>query len=114
MEKRYAGGWCGLHVTQHQKNEPDNQSPNYKLDIHIYDAAQHEIGSVIGADAPEGKGVGITSQLPYVLILTTGAVDSDPVTFDYAGAHWTSSDGSHCGFGSYDSGKREGDCGFAC
>lgn len=114
VQKRYAAGWCGVHVTQHQKNEPDNPSGNYKLDIQIKDAGGAQIGGVGGADAPTNQGVGVTSQLPAVLIVTTGAVDDDSVLFDYNGAHWGSNDQAHCSFGRYDSGKREGDCGFTC
>lgn len=116
VTRRYATGWCGVHVVQYQKNEPPdvNPSPNYALDVIIYDAAQAEIGRVSKVDAPGGQGVDVTSQLPYVLILTTGNVDSDPVAFAYAGQSWTSDDGSHCKFGGYDSGKRQGDCGFTC
>ena len=102
-------------MTQHQKNEPDNPSGNYKLDIQIKDAGGAPIGGVGGADAPTNQGVGVTSQLPAVLIVTTGAVDDDAVLFDYNGAHWGSNDQAHaCNFGAYDSGKREGDCGFTC
>lgn len=115
VQKRYAAGWCGVHVTQHQKNEPDNPSGNYKLDISIKDASGAGIGGVGGADAPAGQGVGVTSQLPAVLIVTTGNVDDDAVLFDYNGAHWGSNDQQHsCNFGAYDTGKREGDCGFTC
>lgn len=109
----YAPGWCGMHVTQYQK--PDPSRDNYRLDIRIFDANGGLIGELNGADAPAWQGVGSTSRLPYVLIATTGNVDADPVLFDYADQHWGSNDQQHyCNFGAYDSGSRNGDCGFTC
>ncbi len=35
--------WCGIHVTQYQKNEPSGHQPNssvYVLEVCIYDGAQ--------------------------------------------------------------------------
>lgn len=34
-------------------------------------------------DAPGGRGVGVTSELPLVFIVTTGAVDDDAISFPY-------------------------------
>ena len=45
-----------------------------------------EIGSASLVDSPAG----IDSQLPYVLILTAGNVDADPVYVAYAGQHFDS------------------------
>lgn len=113
---KYAPGWCGLHVTQYQKNEPDsNPTGNYLLSITIFDAEQQQIGHVEKADAPSGQSVNLDSALPWVLITTAQNVDDDAVLFDYADQHWGSNDQEHhCNFGAYDSGKREGDCGFSC
>lgn len=109
----YAPGWCGMHVIQYQK--PNPVTDNYRLDIRIFDAAGFEIGQLYGADAPGGVGVGVTSALPYVLIATTGNIDDDAVLFAYAGQNWGSNDQEHhCNFGAYDSGSRQGDCGFTC
>ena len=49
-------------------------------------------------------------------MIKVGPTDGDVVVFDYPGnAEWNSDDQSHtCNFGQYDSGKREGDCGFTC
>ena len=67
------------------------------------------------ADAPSGQGVGVTSALPLVLIVTAQNVDDDAVLFAYGDQSWGSNDQPHqCNFGAYDSGKREGDCGFSC
>ena len=54
-------------------------------------------------------GVGVDSQLPYVLIVIAGAVDLDPVSFAYAGDTWDS-DGTKCLTGAYDHGTRAIDC----
>ncbi|KAF2105788.1 hypothetical protein BDV96DRAFT_591868 [Lophiotrema nucula] len=112
----YAPGWCGVHVTQYQKNEEDvNPNPNYRLDITIFDSQGETIGGVQFADAPTDVNVNVDSKLPYVLLVKTGAVDDDAVLFAYADQSWGSNDQEHhCDFGSYDSGKRQGDCGFSC
>lgn len=115
LTKRYTPGWCGVHVKQYQKNEPSNPGPNYLFDIAIFDAAGGKIGGVERAQAPAFQGVVVTSQLPYTLIVTAENVDRDPVLFDYAGQHWAYADAAHhCNFGAYDSGARQGDCGFSC
>lgn len=52
---------------------------------------------------------------PNVLVVTTGKVDNDAVLFKYGAQAWGSNDQEHhCNFGAYDSGNREGDCGFSC
>lgn len=115
LVKRYVSGSCGLHVKQYQKTEPNsNPGPNYLFDISIFDASGAPIGGVQRANAPAFQGVAVSSQLPYLVILTAQNVDQDPVLFDYAAQHWASTDANHCSFGRYDSGARQGDCGFTC
>lgn len=115
----YLPGNCGVHVTQYQKNEGPAASngaggtSNYRFDITIKDDNQIEIGQMLLADAPGGAGVGVTSGLPWVLIVTAGSVDSDPVQFAYAGLGWDSNSGQ-CSVGDYDSGSRNMDCAFSC
>ena len=112
----YVPGWCTMHVTQYQKTEPQsNPTPDYKLDITLFDGAGTPVGTKFGAPALNGVGVGVTSRLPWVMIVTAGAVDSDPLLFKYADQAWGSNDQEHhCNFGKYDHGNRDGDCGFNC
>lgn len=106
-------GWCGIHVVQYQKPHP--ATDHYKLDVSIFDANGALIGKVAGADAPAGVEVDVKSTLPNVLVVTTGKVDNDAVLFKYGAQAWGSNDQEHhCNFGAYDSGNREGDCGFSC
>ena len=78
----YVPGFCEVHVVQYQKNEAKvNPNPSYKFDINVQDNALFQIGQLLFADGPEGVGIEVDSQLPYVLIVTAGAVDSDPVSF---------------------------------
>lgn len=97
-------------MTQHQK--PNPATDQYTFDITVKDA----VGAVIGGSAGQvgfpGQAISQFSQLPYVLLVTAGGVDQDPVSFAYAGAHWDSYNG--CSTGGYDSGSRQMDCGFAC
>lgn len=96
-----------MHVTQYQKENPSDPSSHYHLDVTLYDGAQKEIGKVTNQDAPAGQGVGVTSALPWVLIVTAQNVDDDAVLFKYADQSWGSNDQEHhCDFGSYDGGNR--------
>ena len=71
------------------------------------------MGELYYADAPSGQGVDVDSALPAVFIVTAMNVDSDPVQFAYNGASWNST-AAQCGFGDYDSGSRNMECGFTC
>lgn len=114
LTKRYVPGWCGLHVTQFQRNEgPGADTSVYRLTIELKDANGADIGGVSVAEAPSGVGVDISSALPYIFIATAGYVDSDPVTFAYAGQNFDSATGQ-CSMGGYQGGSRQGDCGFSC
>ena len=110
-EKRYVGGQCGIHVVQYQKNE-NGVGGQYQFDVQIKDGVGAILGGVRGKAVADRSSIGITSQLPKVLILTAGSVDSDPVSFAYNGQTWSSSSG--CSTGRYDSGNRDMDCGFTC
>lgn len=70
-----------FHHALYQK--PNPATDNYKLDIPIYDANGALIGRVAEADVPAGVGVGVTSTLQYVMVVTTGKVDNDAVLFNY-------------------------------
>ena len=117
LNKRYVTGWCGLHVTQYQKNEgpagSDGGTSEYRLDLTIFDAVQDPIGGVSKLSVPGGVFTGIDSQLPDVLEVLVGGADAQPVRFQYNGQAWTSADGQ-CSTGDYDSGSRNIDCGFNC
>ncbi|KAI2629217.1 hypothetical protein GGS26DRAFT_591886 [Hypomontagnella submonticulosa] len=110
-EKRYSGGQCGIHVTQYQKNE-NGVGSAYQFTVQIKDAIGDIIGGVDRQAIADRSSFGISSQLPAVLIVTAGSVDSDPVSFAYNGQSWSSSSG--CSTGGYENGNREMDCGFAC
>lgn len=107
----YAPGWCTMHVVQYQK--PDPSKDHYKFDVLIFDANGTPIGQVTGADATNP--VDVHSNLPWVMIVSGGNVDADPVRFQYAGQDWNSNDQAHHSlFGGYADGTRQGDTGFTC
>lgn len=58
----------------------------------------------------------VDSVLPYDLIVAAqGPEDSSPIDFWYGDQWWTGNNQDHhCSFGAYDSGARQGDCGFTC
>lgn len=115
IERRFTPGNCGVHVRQYQKNEgPGGNTADYRFDVYLYDGAQAYLGGAGTVDIPGGSTADIgASGLPYLLLVTAGYVDADPVTFAYAGQHW-SSNAAQCSVGKYDSGHRDMDCGFSC
>ena len=112
LTKRFVPGACGLHVTQHQKNE-FGVGGDYQFDITIKDAAQAQIGGTSGLAIPDGQTRSVASELPATLDIGAGSVDQDAIRFAYAGHSWDTSSGQ-CSIGGYENGKREGDCGFTC
>ncbi|KAH8157824.1 hypothetical protein CIB48_g10430 [Xylaria polymorpha] len=110
-KRAFAPGACGIHVTQWQKNE-NKVGGAYLFDVIIKDA----IGAIVGGQNSLAIGDfnsgSVPSELPYVVVISTGSVDSDPVQFAYAGSHFSSSAG--CSTGGYEGGNREMDCGFTC
>lgn len=90
----YAPGWCGVHVTQYQKNEGPNASngnggtSDYRLDVEIFDSNQFSIDKVTTQDAPAGQAVNVQGKLPGPLSVTAQNVDSDAVLFSYQGQNW--------------------------
>lgn len=117
----YAPGWCGVHVTQYQKNEgPVNAkrdtTADYRFDVFIYDSAGTLVGEADLLDIPSGSSASVIgSVLPQAFSITAPNVDGDAVYMTYGDQNWGSNDQDHqCNFGSYDSGNRDGDCGFTC
>lgn len=111
----YSPGWCGIHIEQYQKNEDDeNPTSDYEVSILIKDAAGNQIGQATKQDA--SKPLYVQSKLPHNLIVQLGNVDSDPIFFWYADQYWLTNDNSahDCKLGGFDSGNRQGDCGFTC
>lgn len=97
-------------MVQYQKPDPDTDP--YKLDVYVFDAKGTPVGTVQGVVTSTI----VTGSLPYTLDVGAGAVDSDPVTFAYAGQTWDSNDSTvhQCMVGAYDGGSRQMDCGFTC
>ena len=115
-----------MHVIQYQKNEksgPNAGGTEYLFDVTLKDADGSPInlyncngcGTTARFVGPNGAPQKIESDLPFDVVLTAGAVDGDAVLFNYDDQSWGSNDQQHhSNFGSYDSGKREGDTGFTC
>ncbi|KAF4969188.1 hypothetical protein FSARC_3564 [Fusarium sarcochroum] len=118
----YEPGWCTAHVNQYQKNQLGTGN-NYAFDVILKDNDGNQIGHIQHVEVDEGGHLSVTSQLPFTFDISVGAVDSDPVTFAYAGQSWvcdgkdkswhacTLAKGRSKG---YENGDREGDMGFTC
>lgn len=117
LAKRYASGWCGVHVTQYQKNEGPADTPTgnseYRLTVSLYDALQDSMGGAPLLEATGGVYEDVDSALPDVFEVEVGANDAQPVLFLYNGQAWSSNDGQ-CSVGGYNGGSRNMDCGFNC
>uniref|UniRef100_A0A0W0EZ54 Putative glycoside hydrolase family 55 protein n=1 Tax=Moniliophthora roreri TaxID=221103 RepID=A0A0W0EZ54_MONRR len=107
-----ASGWCTFHITQYQK--PNPASDPYKFTLTLFNPSHDIIGTLNHAVGKANTPVTVPSQLKDPLVLTAGNVDADPVTFTYKGTTFKSDDDNHCKMGAYDSGNRDGDCGFTC
>lgn len=112
LSPRFVGGTCAFHVTQHQKNE-FGMGNDYQYDVRIFDSIQEIIGGINALSIPNLQFANIDSQLPNALVITSGLIDADPITFDYAGQQFDAGS-SQCSIGGYDSGNRDGDCSFSC
>jgi hypothetical protein len=112
-EAGFAPGWCGVHVTQHQKADP--AVDNYHFDVSIKDNNENEIGGKPDLELATDASFDIISKLPAPLRIIAGATDDSVAKFEYNGQYFGSNDQEHsCNFGQYSGGKREGDCGFTC
>lgn len=80
-----SAGWAIVNVVQYARNDPDiNPSPNFKLDITVFNSKGATIGERLGSDAPAGQPVAVHSQLPYEILVTTQSRDEDTLLFAYA------------------------------
>ncbi|KAJ2978490.1 hypothetical protein NUW58_g7476 [Xylaria curta] len=104
LDTRYVPGSCGVHVTQWQKNE-NGVGADYQFDVYIKDAIGTQIGGASRLAIPTYVTKDVSSDLPNPLRITAGAVDGDPVQFEYNGYHFSSSAG--CSTGKYDGGNRD-------
>lgn len=112
LKARFAGGQCGLHITQHQKNE-DGVGADYKYDLRIIDSIGVTIGGANGLDIADYQSSDVASQLPATVTIYSGGIDADAIRFAYNGQSWDTGSGQ-CKIGGYDGGSRLGDCGFSC
>lgn len=113
MEKRYAHGYCGVHITQFQKNEGGGDTSEYRLSVELYDSNKAPLNGINAAPVADGASLDLDSPLPAVFITTVGHVDSDTLAFAYNGQNFNSAS-KQCHFGGYQGGSRQGDCGFTC
>lgn len=104
-----------MHIRQYQKNEgPGSNTAVYRYDVRLFDGSGALVDEVDLVEIADGATSTVSNALPLGFDVTSGGVDGDAVTMSYNGATWNSDDQSHCKFGKYDSGHRDGDCGFSC
>jgi hypothetical protein len=112
----YQPGFCGVHIRQYQKNQGPGFTPaNYRFDIILKDNSKMIVGERYLLNIPSGTMVEFESNLPHKFGVKAPELDDDAVYMLYNSENWGSNDQEHfCNFGAYDSGHRDGDCGFRC
>lgn len=111
----FQSGWCGVHVRQYQKNEgPGSDTRDYRFDVTLKDNGRNLIGTDALRNIPSGQSGDFKSNLPKLFTIKAPNVDGDAVEMSYDGKSWKSDDSKVCKWGKYDSGHRDGDCGFSC
>lgn len=81
----YAPGWCGVHITQHQKPDPSKDS--YAMDVTLKDNNEVQIGG-----ASSGPTMSLGSKLPLTVEIQTLAVDADPIRIQYGDQSFDTND----------------------
>jgi hypothetical protein len=105
---KYIPGECGVHVTQWRKNIWWNEvGDNYQFDVTIKDGYNRWLNATLRLAIPDLQTVNVYSDLPAPLKITAGVVDSDPVTFEYIGFLFSTSQKQHCNTGKYDQDNRD-------
>jgi hypothetical protein len=87
--ENYIGGWCGVHITQYQKNKgPGLRPENYRFDVILYDGEQELVGESELLSIPSGETMQVGSTLPYTLGVTAPYADPNAVYMSYNGQSW--------------------------
>ncbi|KAJ5624260.1 hypothetical protein N7510_000569 [Penicillium lagena] len=112
-------GWCGLHFTQWEPNEGNNNPlDEWQLEITLFDGSQTWLTTA--TKQPVEGGLIIPSKLTYNLTATMeDSDDSDSLCFWYSDQYWCISDSAahDCQYDSSFDGTyrtRQGNCGFTC
>ena len=121
-DRGYASGTCKINFMQYQ-NFTGNGNPGdfidasktatTHMDVQIVDANRLLIGGTWYQESLPSQTWDLPSQLPYMLLVGMGAVQSDAINFAYDGGEFNTSS-SPCSAGSFKNGVRSGSCSFAC
>ena len=128
-DRGYAPGRCTVNFVQYQNFTGDGspgtfvkagQPASTHLDVQIIDANQLLIGETWFQETLSNQTWSLPSQMPLMLVIRAGALQSDPITFAYNGGGFTTS-GRQCSLSdaNFQSvgrqiGVRYGSCGFTC
>ncbi|KAL8689996.1 MAG: hypothetical protein Q9218_004459 [Villophora microphyllina] len=117
----FAGGVCGMHITQYQRNEKDSHTGNnYQLEINVKDAKGAEAANLPKMDAPQDVPLPPMNGLKGPMIIRLGGYVNDKskgedsvIYFDYDGQKFDTQS-LKCHKGGYEDGNRDMDCNFNC
>ncbi|RMJ20283.1 hypothetical protein BHE90_004806 [Fusarium euwallaceae] len=121
INKRFNGGWCGVHV---HTFDGENAKGSHEMNVWVYDGKQQLIWSKESIWG-DGQLMAESEGLPLVLNINTHGSGDDVATFTYGEDAWGSgkwdSNNGRCSVGKQDSPSLTSstvtvdlDCGFSC
>ncbi|KAK7937847.1 uncharacterized protein PG986_014715 [Apiospora aurea] len=124
VERRFEGGWCGVHVHLLKQWPPDLE---FSVTVKVFDAKQSYVTQgdfKARVDSVMGGSIG-GNGLPKDLVFTIYLRNDSPVSFEYDNEQWESgkprSENDHCKVGKWKhigflsrKLKLDMDCGFTC
>lgn len=122
-DRGYAPGTCKVNFLQYQNftgvGDPGDfidasKAATTHMDVQILDANRFLIGETWYRESLPGQTWDLPSQLPAMLLVGVGTVQSAAIDFAYNGGEFNTSS-SQCSFsGGFGNGVRQGSCNFPC
>ena len=122
-DRGYASGTCKFSFKQYQNFTGDGSRGNFvdasktattHMDVQILDANGFLVGGTWYQESRPSQTWDLPSQLPAMLLIGVGAVQSDMINFAYNGQEFNTSS-SQCSLsGQFGNGVRSGSCNFVC
>ena len=122
-DRGYASGTCKFNFMQYQGFTGASDAPVFIdasqpattfIDVQILDANGLLIGGTWYQESPPGQTWSLPSQLPAMLLIGLGAMQSDVISFAYNGGEFNTSSSQCSQSGGFKNGVRSGSCTFPC
>ena len=122
-DRGYAPGTCQVNFMQYQNFTGDgnpgdmvdaSKAATTHMDVQILDANHFLIGETWYRESLPSQTWDLPSQLPAMLLVGVGAVQSDAIDFAYNGGEFNTSSSQCSSSGRFENGVRQGSCKFPC